>query len=56
MHCDTQIFYRGTNSRRESGMGIGLSVVKTIIDVHGWKIDVKSKLNEGTEFTITIPK
>lgn len=51
-----QIFYRGTNSRRESGMGIGLSVVKTIIDVHGWKIDVKSKLNEGTEFTITIPK
>ncbi|MCR5763461.1 MAG: HAMP domain-containing histidine kinase [Treponema sp.] len=51
-----EIFYRGTNSRRESGMGIGLSVVKTIIDVHDWKIDVKSKLNEGTEFIITIPK
>ena len=51
-----EIFYRGTNSRRESGMGIGLSVVKTIVDVHGWKIDVKSKLNEGTQFIITIPK
>lgn len=51
-----EIFYRGTNSRRESGMGIGLSVVKTIIDVHGWKIDVQSKINEGTEFTIKIPK
>lgn len=50
------IFYRGTNSRRESGMGIGLSVVKTIIDTHGWNIDVQSKLGEGTAFTITIPK
>lgn len=50
------IFYRGTNSRRESGMGIGLSVVKTIIDTHGWNIDVQSKPGEGTVFTITIPK
>ncbi len=49
-------FYRGTNSRRESGMGIGLSVVKTIIDTHGWDINVQSKLGEGTSFTITIPK
>lgn len=50
------IFYRGTNSRRECGMGIGLSVVKTIIDTHGWTIDVKSKLGEGTTFVITIIK
>ncbi len=50
------IFYRGTNSRREGGMGIGLSVVRTIIDTHGWNIDVQSKPGEGTAFTITIPK
>lgn len=49
------IFYRGTNSRREGGMGIGLSVVKTIIDSHGWKIEVNSKINEGTTFFIRIP-
>src|SRR5574344_1158000 len=49
------LFYRGTNSRREQGMGIGLSVVKNIIDTHGWFIDVKSKLGEGTVFIITIP-
>lgn len=49
-------FYRGTNSRRESGMGIGLSVVRTIIDTHGWNIGVDSTLGEGTTFTITIPK
>jgi signal transduction histidine kinase len=48
------LFYRGTNSRRENGMGIGLSVVKTIVDSHGWKIGVKSRLNEGTTFTITL--
>ncbi len=49
------LFYRATNSRREEGMGIGLSVVKNIIDTHGWKIDVESKPAEGTTFTITIP-
>ncbi|MCQ2596247.1 MAG: HAMP domain-containing histidine kinase [Treponema sp.] len=50
------LFYRGTNSRREEGMGIGLSVVKSIICTFNWEIDVKSKLGEGSEFTITIPK
>ena len=49
------MFYRGTNSRREEGMGIGLSVVKNIIDTHGWKISVDSKKNKGTCFTIEIP-
>ena len=49
------MFYRGTNSRRESGMGIGLSVVKTIISTHGWNISVKSQKGIGTEFTVEIP-
>ena len=49
------IFYRGTNSRREAGMGIGLSVVKSIIDTHGWSIDFKSEVDKGTTFIITIP-
>lgn len=49
------LFYRATNSRREEGMGIGLSVVKNIIETHGWKIDVESQKDKGTCFTITIP-
>ena len=49
-------FYRGSNSRREPGMGIGLSVVKNIIDTHGWNICVESEQDKGTTFTITIPK
>ena len=49
------LFYRSTNSRREEGMGIGLSVVQNIVETHGWKIDVQSKKDEGTVFTVTIP-
>ncbi|WP_191014683.1 HAMP domain-containing sensor histidine kinase [Treponema zioleckii] len=49
------LFYRATASRQEEGMGIGLSVVKTIITNHGWKIDVKSQEGVGSAFIITIP-
>jgi signal transduction histidine kinase len=51
-----ELFYRGTNSRREEGMGIGLTVVKSIVDTHGWTIGVDSEPGKGTTFTITIPK
>ena len=37
-------------------MGIGLSVVKNIMDLHGWKITVESEKNVGTKFIITVPK
>lgn len=50
-----ELFYRGTNSRREQGQGIGLSVVKTVMDIHNWEIDVKSEKGKGSCFTITIP-
>lgn len=49
------IFYRGTNSRQEEGMGIGLAVVKSIMNTHGWDITVESQKKKGTCFTIKIP-
>lgn len=49
-----ELFFRASNSRRENGMGIGLSVVKSIIDSHGWSINVKSTPGEGTTFIITL--
>jgi signal transduction histidine kinase len=49
-----ETFYRGSASRREQGMGIGLSVVKWVIDSHGWTINVVSD-NTETRFVITIP-
>ena len=49
------LFYRGTNSRLEEGMGVGLAVVKNIMYTHGWKIFVESEKDKGTCFTIVIP-
>jgi signal transduction histidine kinase len=48
-------FYRGTRSRRDSGFGLGLSVVKWVVSSHGWTIDAACVGGE-TSFTIGIPK
>jgi signal transduction histidine kinase len=48
-------FYRGTNSRREQGFGLGLTTVKSIIESHGWLITVSSEVGAGTTFTIRMP-
>ncbi len=41
---------------KNAGMGLGLSMVKKIINNHNGKIEVESKLNTYTSFTITLPK
>lgn len=43
------------HSRKLGGSGLGLSIVKTIIEKHFGKITVKSQLGGGTEFTILLP-
>jgi signal transduction histidine kinase len=43
-------------SRQLGGAGLGLSIVKTIIDKHDGTISVISSLGEGTTFTLTLPK
>lgn len=48
-------FYRGTSSRREQGMGLGLSVVKSVVDSLGWELSVSSALGAGTVFRVSIP-
>jgi signal transduction histidine kinase len=47
--------YRGDKSRSQRGLGLGLSLVRAIVQAHGGRAEVKSKPGEGTEFTITIP-
>ncbi|NLO19832.1 MAG: HAMP domain-containing protein [Ignavibacteria bacterium] len=51
-------FYRVDRARSQEtrGAGLGLSIVKWIIDAHQGIIDVKSQLYYGTAFTIKIPK
>lgn len=41
---------------KAQGMGFGLAICKRIIEAHNGKITVKSKVNEGSTFTITLPK
>jgi len=50
--------YRADKSRNRltGGAGIGLTIAKTIVEAHNGHIEVYSKINEGTEFLITLPK
>lgn len=50
-------FYRVDASRGVTvGSGLGLSIVKTIVEAHGGKIDVKSRPGSGTTFAVFLPK
>ena len=51
-------FYRvdKSGSRKEGGSGLGLSIVKHIIEAHGEKIYVESVLGVGSEFSFTLEK
>ncbi|MDX9865252.1 MAG: ATP-binding protein [Anaerolineaceae bacterium] len=49
-------FFRSQHlERRAEGTGLGLSISKFIIDSHGGKIQAKSKVDEGTIFTVSLP-
>jgi len=50
-------FYRlGSELRRETpGVGIGLSIVKHVVEAHGGHVRVESQLGEGSRFTIELP-
>jgi two-component system phosphate regulon sensor histidine kinase PhoR len=43
-------------SKEAGGTGLGLAIVKHILDAHGTKIEVSSKLNEGTSFSFRLKK
>jgi len=45
----------GSITRKGEGTGLGLAIAQQIIDGHDGKIEVKSKLMEGTKFTISLP-
>lgn len=50
-------FYRVDKSRgaNEKGMGVGLTIAKSIVNAHGGEIKVYSEINKGSEFIITLP-
>lgn len=49
-------FYRVDASRGVTvGSGLGLSIVRTIVEAHGGRVEVKSEVGKGTTFTVYIP-
>jgi len=50
-----QRLYRGDKSRSQRGLGLGLSLVKAVVEAHGGKVAVSSKANQGAEFTVRLP-
>ncbi|HLR52742.1 MAG TPA: HAMP domain-containing sensor histidine kinase [Candidatus Avamphibacillus sp.] len=51
-------FYREDSSRTRAieGTGLGLSIVSSIVTLHGGRIEIDSKENEGSTFTVYLPK
>jgi len=45
----------GSSSRPHGGMGIGLALVKQLIELHGGSVELASTLGEGASFTIELP-
>lgn len=52
-----QAFGQGSISIKsaEEGTGLGLSIVQALVNMHGGKFELKSKLREGTEAIVTFP-
>jgi PAS domain S-box-containing protein len=48
-------FFRGANATNIQGTGLGLHIVKRYTDLIGGSVQLKSKLDEGTTITLTIP-
>jgi signal transduction histidine kinase/DNA-binding response OmpR family regulator len=48
-------FYRAQEDHTAPGTGLGLSVVKSLVDLHGGKIEVASEVGRGTTFRVSIP-
>ena len=48
-------FYRADPSRSAAGTGLGLSLVKSIVDLHSGSVSIQSQLGRGTTITLAFP-
>ncbi len=47
--------YRADKSRADCGLGLGLSLVKAIVEANGGRVSVQSTPGQGSEFMVTLP-
>ncbi|MBI4457604.1 PAS domain-containing sensor histidine kinase [Candidatus Uhrbacteria bacterium] len=57
LHKLTQPFERGRSDPylTPAGAGLGLAITKSLVDLHGGTLDIKSTIGEGTTITVTFP-
>jgi signal transduction histidine kinase len=46
--------YRGDKSRSQRGLGLGLSLVRAVVQAHGGQVTVSSQVGKGSEFTVRL--
>ena len=50
----TKKFYRSGTHNWDNSMGLGLSIVKTILSLHKSKLNIQSKVDEGSTFSFNL--
>jgi signal transduction histidine kinase len=50
-----QRYERGVSARHYAGLGLGLYIVRTIVEAHGGRVSVKSSVGHGSTFTVELP-
>lgn len=48
--------YRADSSRATRGIGLGLSLVRAVVEAHGGHVDVESAAGQGSTFRVTLPE